>query len=105
MDAEGGPDLNLNPVVQARFLVERERAQAQGRQGKRGAGAYGALRKLKLDIKGKKDEKQRGGLNIVDMALQKEAQDADKAEKAALKLVAEAEATRQLEAAAKRNLK
>lgn len=87
LDAEGGPDLNLNPVVQARFLIEQENKKLMDRNRKRGPGAYGALRKLNLNITGKKKDAQQAGLNVVDVALQKEAQELKRAEAQALALV------------------
>ena len=94
LDAEGGPDINLNPVVQARFLVEADERAARKAQ-KRGAFAYGALRKLKLGLSGEflgklgQKRKGPGGLSMVDVALEREAQEKAKAEAEALEIVQE----------------
>lgn len=70
-DDEHGDTLNLNPVVQMRFLLEREAGVDRKRNIKKEAHAYGALRKLKLHIAHDHDtkEKKGQGLHNVDRAL------------------------------------
>ena len=95
-------DMALNPVVQARFLMEKEMAMAQG--GRRNYAA-GALRKLGLDVAPKKDAKDQAygfGLQRVDVALmQEERRERKEMEAAMLKQREEGAMLRQAEAAAK----
>jgi len=94
VDAEGGLDINLNPVVQARFMVEAEQERAR-KHKTRGAAAYGALRKLRLGLSGRnlgEDQARKGqeGLNVVDAALQREAKRNAHVEAEAIALVQQA---------------
>lgn len=93
-DDEMGDSLALNPVVQMRFLMDRETGAAKHRGGmKKGAHAYGALRKLKLDLAHGHDSKERKGqgLQHVDRALDLEARRAQAALLQAEALVRKAE--------------
>ena len=91
-------DMALNPVVQARFLMEKEMANAQG--GRRNFAA-GALRKLGINVEQKKEVKDYG-LQRVDVALMQDEKRA-KAEMqaAALKQREEEAMLREAKAAAK----
>ena len=91
-------DMALNPVVQARFLMEKELANAQG--GRRNFAA-GALRKLGINVEQKKEVKDYG-LQRVDVALMQDEKRA-KAEMqaAALKQREEEAMLREAKAAAK----
>jgi len=80
MDGEAGAhDMALNPVVQARLLIEKEEAEGRGHV-KRNFAA-GALRKLGLHIdhKHKDDRSGAQGLQRVDVALMEEEKVAKKA--------------------------
>ena len=82
--------------LQVRFLMDREAGAARKAEVKRGAHAYGALRKLGLNLAPKKDDRaQQRGLQQVDVALHhqaKEAQAQAKVQAESDRIVAEAEA-------------
>ena len=92
LEAEGGAEVGLNPVVQARFLIEQENRKARDQYKKRGAGAYGALRKLGIDLNKRKKhdgaaEAAKAGLNVVDAELHREAIERQRAEREAVAFV------------------
>ena len=79
-------EVDLNPVLQARLLLEEQQRQEGGANRKRPAHAAGALRRLKLNLTGKKGDKGDkydavAGMHRVDIALQKDLKKAKAAEK------------------------
>lgn len=95
-DDEVGDSLAINPVVQMRFLMDRETGGQRRGGARKGAHAYGALRKLKLNLAHGNDGKERKeqGLHHVDRALDLETKRAQAAIHQAEALVRKAEATK-----------
>ena len=77
------PGIAMNPVIQAKMELDREKERAN-KQGRLRAGAAGALKKLRLPTRGRKKdvEAKAAGLDQIDLQLKREAK-AEAAAKAA----------------------
>ena len=81
-DGEEEVDLQLNPVVQARFLMDREAVDRKAGGAFRARSAVGALKRLGFSLSNMKSKMAgtdiRRGLHQVDRALAKDAAKAER---------------------------